>query len=392
MTQPRLLMVLNDAPFFITHRLPIAIAARDAGFEVHIAVPHDDAPVAIMRREGFQLHDIPLKRGARRIGGEIVLIAALWRIVGTVRPDILHAVTMKPVLYAGLVARLRRVPAVVHAITGLGYLFLIDGLAARLQRALVKRLYRYALGHRNAVAIFQNPDDLQLFVDNGLVDPAITVMIRGCGVDMHGFAQQPEPAGEPVVVFPARILGDKGVHEFIAAARDLTDRARFVLVGRTDPDNPTDVGEAGIRAWAQEGIVTWQGFSDDMPSALAQASVVCMPSYREGLPRVLIEAAAIGRAIVTTDVPGCREIVRDGDNGLLVPARDGAATAAAVQRLLDDPDLRARMAARSRVIAETEFSVDLFIRQSLDAYRQVSPTTFRAAAAENTGSGPPPAI
>ncbi|NQV79083.1 MAG: glycosyltransferase, partial [Alphaproteobacteria bacterium] len=133
-------------------------------------------------------------------------------------------------------------------------------------------------------------------------------------------------------------------------------------------------------------------FSDDMPAALAQASVVCMPSYREGLPRVLIEAAAIGRAIVTTDVPGCREIVRDGDNGLLVPARDGAATATAVQRLLDNPDLRARMAVRGRVIAETEFSVDLFIRQSLDAYRQVSPTAFRAAAAENTGSGPPPAI
>jgi len=376
MTQPRLLMVLNDAPFFITHRLPVALAARDAGFEVHVAAPYDAGPVAIMRREGLAHHDIPLKRGARQVGGELALIMALWRIVGSVRPDVLHAVTMKPVIYAGLVARLRHVPAVVHAITGLGYLFLIEGLAARIQRAIVKQFYRFSLRHRNAVAIFQNPDDLGLFCDNGLVDPAITVMIKGCGVDMTRFAQHPEPTGKPVVVFPARILGDKGVHEFVAAARALHERADFVLVGRTDPDNPTDVGEAGIRAWEREGILTWQGFAEDMPAALAQATVVCMPSYREGLPRVLIEAAAIGRAIVTTDVPGCREIVRNEENGLLVPARNGAATAAAVKRLIDDPALRHRLAAQGRARAEAEFSVDLFVEQSLAAYRRVCPSAF----------------
>lgn len=375
MSKPRLLMVLNDAPFFISHRLPVARAARDAGYEVHIAVPFDLGPVDVIRREGFHYHDIPLKRGARRVGGELALIAALWQIVGAVRPDVLHAVTMKPVLYAGLVARLRGVPAVVHAITGLGYLFLIEGLAARLQRALVKRLYLFALGHRNCVAIFQNPDDLKLFLDARLVDPGIVVMIRGCGVDMQRFAPQPEPEGEPVVMFPARILGDKGVHEFIAAARALKGRARFVLVGRTDPDNPTDVGEDGIRAWEREGIVTWHGFSKDMTRTLADATIVCMPSYREGLPRGLIEAAAVGRAIVTTNVPGCREIVRDGDNGLLVQARDGAATAAAVERLLDNAELRRRMAARGREIAETEFSVELFVEQSLAAYARARAAT-----------------
>jgi len=227
MSAPRLLMVLNDAPFFVTHRLPVALAARDAGVEVHVAAPYEAAAVDVIRRAGLHHHDIPLKRGARRVGGELALIAALWRIVGAVKPDLLHAVTMKPVLYAGLVARVRRVPAVTHAITGLGYLFLIDGLAARIQRAIVKRLYRFALRHPNAVAIFQNPDDLDLFRTNQLVDPAITVMIRGCGVDMNTFAQQPEPEGKPVVVFPARVLGDKGVHEFVAAARQLHDRADF---------------------------------------------------------------------------------------------------------------------------------------------------------------------
>ena len=376
MTRPRLLMVLNDAPFFITHRLPVALAARDAGFDVHVAAPHDDGPVEVMRREGLCHHDIPLRRGARRVGGELALILALWRIVGIIRPDVLHAVTMKPVLYAGLVARLRRVPAVVHAITGLGHLFLIEGLAARLQRAIVKRLYRFALGHRNAVAIFQNPDDLALFQNNHLVDSAITVMIRGCGVDMTHFAQRLEPEGKPIVVFPARILGSKGVHEFVSAARQHHDVADFLLVGRTDPDNPTDVGEAGIRAWEQEGILTWKGFAEDMPEALAQSNIVCMPSYREGLPRVLIEAAAIGRAIVTTDVPGCREIVHHEENGLLVPAGDRDGTAAAVKRLIDDPILRGQLGARGRVVAETEFPVEMFIRQSLDVYRRVLPATF----------------
>jgi len=374
--QTRLLMVLNDAPFFISHRLPLALAARDAGCEVHVAVPFDAGPVAIMEAAGLVHHDIPLRRGARALGGEAALVAAIWRVVRRVRPDLMHAVTMKPVLYGGLVARAARVPAVVHAITGLGYLFLIEGTAARVQRAIIKSFYALALAHHNAHAIFQNPDDLKLFRDARLVDPAITSMIRGCGVDTAAFAPRDKPGGPPVVMFPARILGDKGVHEFVEAARILKQRgsgARFVLVGRTDPDNPTDVGEAGIKAWTGEGIVEWWGFAEDMAATLAQAHIVCMPSYREGLPRVLIEAAAHALPIVTADVPGCREIVRDGDNGILVPVRNGPATAEAIGRLLDDAELRRRMGARGRAIAVAEFSVEDFVAKSLAAYGAVLP-------------------
>ena len=374
--QPRLLMVLNDAPFFVSHRLPLALAARDAGCAVHIAVPFDAGPVAVMQDAGLIHHDIPLRRGARALAGEMALVAAIWRVVRRVRPDVMHAVTMKPVLYGGLVARAARVPAVVHAITGLGYLFVTESTAARVQRAIIKSFYRFALNHRNAHAIFQNPDDLGLFRDAGLVDPAITSMIKGCGVDMTVFSPAQEPEGPPVVMFPARNLGDKGVHEFVAAARILRQGgsgARFVLVGRTDPDNPTDVGESGIKAWTGEGVVEWWGFADDMAATLAKAHVVCMPSYREGLPRVLIEAAACGLPIVTADVPGCREIVRDGDNGFLVPVRDGPATAEAIGRLLDNADLRQSMGARGRAIAVAEFSVEDFIAKSLAAYRAVFP-------------------
>jgi glycosyltransferase involved in cell wall biosynthesis len=275
------------------------------------------------------------------------------------------------------------VPAVVHAITGLGYLFLIDGLLARIQRASVMTLYRIALGHPNLRAIFQNPDDQGLFLRHRLVRPETVVMIRGCGVDMREFPFTPEPPGPPLVLFPARIIGDKGVREFVEAARILKREgtpATFRLVGRTDPDNPTDVGEATVREWEREGVVEWLGFSSEMPVELARAHVVCMPSYREGLPRVLIEAASIGRAIVTTDVPGCREVVRHGDNGLLVPVRNAAALADALRTVIADARLRQAMGARGRERALAEFSVESFVADSLRVYDELLPQAARQAA------------
>ena len=372
----RLLFLLADAPFFVSHRLPIALAAKAAGYEVHVAVPFAAEPVRRMRECGLVHHDIPLRRGARSVSGELRLIASFARLLRRLRPAVVHAVSLKPVIYGGLAARLLGVPAAVIAVTGLGTVFLRQGAGAALTRALVKRMYRFALGHPNCRAVFQNPDDRDLFLDGGLVAQETVVMIRGCGVDTRAFAPTPESVGAVAVVFPARILGDKGAHEFVAAARRLRDdgvAARFVMVGRTDPDNPTDVGEATIRRWEAEGAVEWWGFRDDMTAVLAQAHIVCMPSYREGLPRVLIEAAACSRPIVTTDVPGCREIVRDAENGLLVPAGDGVATAAAIRRLIETPDLRQRLGARGREIVLAEFSVERFVDESLAVYRQLAP-------------------
>ena len=370
----KLLFLLNDAPFFVSHRLVLAKAAVDAGWDVHVAVPFDAGAVKIIEDAGVTHHHIPLRRGARGPVGEMQLFWAMWHIVGKLRPDVLHAVTMKPVLYGGIIARMRRVPAVVHAITGLGYLFLIDGFAARLQRALVKVLYRAALSHPNARVIFQNPDDLALFESEHLVHPHTQRMIKGCGVSMDDFAPTLEPGGEPVVLFPARIIGDKGVREFVEAARVLQDqdvKAHFRLVGRTDPDNPTDIGEATVRKWEADGVVECRGFATDMAAEFAQCHIVCMPSYREGLPRVLIEAAACGRAIVTSDVPGCREIVRDGKTGILVPVRDGPATADALRTLIEDDDLRRAMGGSGRKFAADNFSVTDFVAKSIGVYGQI---------------------
>jgi glycosyltransferase involved in cell wall biosynthesis len=380
--RPRLLFLMNEALFFTTHRMPVALAAQAAGYDVSVAAPFDDGPVAVIRSCGFDYYDLPLKRGGRSLWGEIRLAIRCCSLIRAIKPDLVHHVAMKPVIFGGLASRLMGVPGVVHAITGLGFLFIREDWLARTIRAMIMPLYRFALGHPNARVIFQNPDDLKMFLDHRLVAKDTTVMIKGCGVDMTVFAPAEPITGlaagsadtTPVVMFPARILGDKGVHEFVHAARSLKAagaKARFVLVGRRDPANPTDVAEATIRAWEQEGIVEWWGFHSDMPDVLRQAHIICMPSYREGLPRGLIEAAACGLPIVTADVPGCREVVRDGESGYLVPVRDGPATAAAIEKLLDDNGLCANMGQAARQLALDEFTVEAFVENTLTTYDAV---------------------
>ena len=372
--KPRLLYLMNEALFFTTHRMPVAVAAAKLGYEVHVAAPYEAGPVATIEAQGFAYHDIPLQRGGLNPFAELRLVLRLFDLVRSVNPDLVHHVAMKPVTYGGLVSRLLRVPAVIHAVTGLGYLFTREDAKSRTIRSFILRLYRFALAHPNCRAIFQNPDDLKLFADRGLVDPRIVVMIKGCGCDVNVFVPKPPPDGPVTVMFPARVLGDKGVNEFVEAARILKAEgtaARFLLVGRRDPLNPTDVPEATIRGWEREGLVEWWGFRTDMPEVLPQAHVICMPSYREGLPRGLIEAASCGLPIVTADVPGCREVVRHEDNGLLVPVRDGRATADALRRLIADAGLRARMGQRSRERAVDEFSEEKFVADTLAAYAEV---------------------
>lgn len=375
----RLLIIVHEALFFTSHRLPIGLAMRDRGWEVHVAAPADPAVQARLAELGITMHPIPLTRGGMNPWAELKLVAALYALIRRIDPVLVHHVSLKPVLWGGLASRLARVPAAVHAITGLGFLFTIgegrESAKLRLLRAIVQRLYRFSLRHRNSLAIFQNPDDLALFESFAMVRPAHWRMIKGCGVDMQAFPARPEPADEPpVAMFPARLLGDKGVNEFVTAAEILRQEgvpARFVLVGRRDPDNPTDIGEEKLQGWIESGLVEYWGYSTDMAGSLAKANLIVMPSYREGLPRGLIEAAATQRAIVTADVPGCREVVRHEQTGLLVRVRDAADTAQAMRRLLRDKAERARLAANGRAMAEAEFSVEHFVAESLKVYAAV---------------------
>lgn len=367
----RLLVVVNEIPFFVSHRLPIAEAALAAGYAVHVAVPRASGDAARLEALGLRVHDIPLDRRGMNAVAEARLLARLTALTRALRPDVMHLVTVKPVLYGSLAARLVGVPRVVAAVSGLGYLHLARGWRARAVRALSSALYRGAFAQRGLRVVFQNADDRAAFVDAGLLAPSRAVLLPGgSGVDLARFAPRPEPDGAPVVMLPARLLWDKGVGEFVQAARLLRARgvrARFVLVGDTDA-NRAAVPRAQLEAWASEGIVEWWGRSEDMPGTLAAAHLVVLPSYREGCPKVLLEAAACGRAMVTTDVPGCRDVVSSGDEGLLVPARDAGALADAVAALLADPARRARCGARARERAEREFDVARVVDAHLALY------------------------
>jgi len=371
-SRPVVLFVVNADFFFLSHRLPIALAARAAGARVVVACG-ETGKSHLIREAGLEFVPLPLSRKGLNPLAEARTFVFLLRLYRSLRPDVIHHVSIKPVLYGSIAARLSRAGAVVNAVSGLGFVFSTARLA-RLLRPFVERAYRAAFQHSPSRAIFQNPSDHRRFVDAGLVSPKRTVLILGSGVDCARFHDRPEPAGELTVVLPARMLWAKGVGEFVAAARSMRARrpgVRWALVGMVDTDNPDAVPEREIQGWVDEGVVEWWGHRDEMPEVLARAHVVVLPTYSEGLPKVLLEAAAAARPIVTTDVPGCREVVRHGVNGLLVPPRDSFALASAVETLLDAPVLRRRFGEAGRRIAEAEFSEQLVVRQTMGIYREL---------------------
>ena len=369
----RILYNVNIPRFFVTHRLPMALAARDAGYDVHVTTSSADAEnVAKIIDSGLPYHPLPLAQHGTNPLAEVNTLRAMVRLYRQLKPDIVHHVSIKPVLYGGIAAWLTGIRAVVGAMSGLGYVFISDTHKARLIRQAVRPLLKIALGHPNTAMIFQNPDDLQRFVSMGIIPAARTVLIRGSGVDMRLFTPQPESEGKPVVLFAGRLMWQKGAGAFAEAARRLQHKARFVIVGFAEATSPDTVSQTQLEAWANEGILEWWGKRDDMPQVFAQSHIVCLPStYGEGVPKVLIEAAACGRAIVTTDTPGCRDITRHNENGLLVPPHDTDALVAALEKLIDDAKLRQQMGANGRNLAKREFSLDDVVRETLALYERM---------------------
>lgn len=371
--RPLLLFVVNQTEFFLSHRLPLAVAAKRHGYDVHVATPISPG-LTVIREAGLTHHAVAFSRKGMRPFAELSTLHALFRLYRRLRPDIVHHVTIKPVIYGSIVARLARVPAIVNAVSGLGYVFISRGLKAAFLRCVVRWAYRFALKHPNSRVIFQNSDDLALFTSDKLVQPRQATLVKGSGVDLQRFKPKEQPKGPAVVLFASRLLRDKGICEFVEAARTLENdsvEARFVVVGDVDRGNPASLSTENVNSWQKEGVVEWWGPCSDMSAVFAQIHVVCLPSYREGLPKVLIEAAACGRPIVATDVPGCREIVRHNDNGLLVPANDSVALANALRELIIDPALRKRMGRQGREIAEHGFGLEKVISETLVVYEHV---------------------
>lgn len=378
---PKLLYVVNDAHFFMSHRLAVAQHASSEGYEVHVAAPpqHTWGPEGFSEKEledqGFAYHPIRLSPRGRNPFQELRTLLDLVVLYRRLKPAVVHHLTIKPVLYGGLASRLVGVSAVVHGITGLGQVFVASGLSAKVLRQGVIELYRLIGRHSTVRFIVQNRYDYEVLTEAAAIEPDKVTLIKGSGVALDRFVPTPEAADEPVVVLPARMIWEKGIGEFVAAGRQLKEaglKARFFLVGATAPSNPRAVPEPQLRQWSAEGVVEWLGRREDMPQIMARANIVCLPStYGEGVPKSLIEAAASGRAIVASDIPGCREIVTEDVNGLLVPPGDVPELAGALRRLIDDPAARRRMGEAGRKIAEDGFSEKSVVKDTLAAYREL---------------------
>lgn len=372
--RPKLLFLVTEDGFFWSHRLPIARAAARSGFEV-IVVARDLGHAQHIRDEGFRFIHWRLIRKSFSPRKELRAVRQLVDIYRTEQPDIAHHVAIKPALYGSLAALGQKNTQVVNAFTGLGYLVSSSSLKAKLLRMAVWRGLQFVLRRPRQRVLLQNEDDKQLLITNLRVPPEKTTVIRGSGVDVSVFRPGPEPPGPPIVLLASRLLWIKGIAEFVEAARRLRKNgcaARFVLAGDNDPSNPSCVPRKKLLEWQASGEVEWWGYQKEMVCVLHQATLVCLPSYGgEGVPKVLLEAAASARAIVTTDVPGCRDIVRQGVNGIVVPPRNVAALARAIELLLNDPARRRQMARRGREIATGEFSQEAVCEQTLALYREL---------------------
>lgn len=369
----KLLFVVADDWYFLSHRLPLALAALREGFEVAVATR-----VGTQRQQiidaGLRLIPLEhLKREKRSPINEFRAISELRRIYRREQPDIVHHIALKPVLY-GNIAALGLPLTIVNAFAGLGYLASSKSPKAMVLRTVIWNTMRFLLNRPKAFTILQNFEDRDFAVNTLGMSEENTEVIMGSGVDLELFTPSPQPSGVPIVMLPSRLLWNKGVAEFVAAADQLTStgvRARFVLVGDTDEGSPSAIPRSKIAQWHDSGSIEWWGKMSNMQDVLPQASIICLPSYREGIPKVLIEAAACGRPIVTTDVPGCRDVVQHYVNGMLVPAHNSDDLALTIKVLLGNLDLRIRMGNAGRKIA-AHFSQDVVIEKTLLRYGLVT--------------------
>jgi glycosyltransferase involved in cell wall biosynthesis len=369
----KILFLVTEDWYFVSHRLPIAIGAQAAGYEVVVATRLSQA-AGQLEQAGVRTIGLRyFQRASKGLWNELRALLELIALYRHERPDVVHHVALKPVLYGSIAARVSGVRHIVNAIAGLGYVFSSRSLRARFSRPVVRAMLRLLIPAKRGLLILQNPDDRNLLLERGIADKSTTRLIRGAGVDVGRFSPRPEPGETPLVILASRMLWDKG--DFVEMAVRLRGEglcARFALIGESDPDNPGAVPAEQLLAWQRSGTVEWWGRRNDMDEVLRQATIVTFPStYGEGVPKVLLEAAASGRAIVAYDMPGTREIVRHKQNGLLVPPRSVAALADGVRALIQDNDTRRAMGTQGRAIVMNEFREHMVVAQTIAIYDEI---------------------
>ncbi|HED15552.1 MAG TPA: glycosyltransferase family 1 protein [Gammaproteobacteria bacterium] len=373
--QKTLLFVVNKASFFLSHRLLLARGALSQGYRVHVATPMDN-DVEKITENNFVHHSILMNRSGSNPFQELRSLYSLYTLYKELKPDLIHHITIKPVLYGSIAARLAKVPAIVNAIPGLGHVFTETGFVAAIRKKIVIIVYRAALKHKNMEVIFQNTENYNFFIGKRLVNKTNAVVIKGSGVDVNEYYPEPEPSqGLPLVILASRMLYDKGVSQFVDAARLInSDKmvARFALIGDSDSGNPNSVPVPVLTSWHTEGYIEWWGHRDNMPEVIRMSNIVCLPTYYgEGVPKVLIEAAASGRPIVATDIAGCREIVQNGENGILVMEKSVPDLVKAIRKLIENTGLREKMSQAGRKLVMECFSSDTVIADTISVYRDL---------------------
>lgn len=370
----KIIFFVSEDWYFYSHRLSIACELKNAGFDV-VVVTNLSTYLNKLEGHGFKVINMDFKRESINPFKIYQVIKKLKEIYLIESPDVIHNISLMPIILGTLSAKFFNSLYVINTFTGLGHIFSSKKLMTRIIRILIlEPVLNMLLNKKNVWAIVQNIDDMKLLNALKIINKDRTVLIKGSGVDIEKFKFISESEETPVVVLATRMLRDKGVEEYISSVRELKKEkidAEFILVGDVDLSNPSSIREADILSWQKENIIDWWGYRNDMEKVFANVHIVCLPSYREGLPKVLLEAAAVGRPIVATDVPGCREIVRDGENGLLVPVKNSSELSLALKKLIADKALRKKMGARGRTIVENEFSYDVVNAQTLALYDRV---------------------
>lgn len=372
----KIILFANTDWYLYNFRRSLAVAVQAAGHEVLLISPPGEYG-ARFRELGLRWEPLPaMDRRSLNPLRELRALAELVALFRREQPILVHNFTIKCAVYGSIAAMLTGVPARINAVAGLGYVFASNDRRARLLRPLVRALMRFALRGRRSRLILQNRDDARMFLDHRLIKDARVRVIAGSGVDCNRFVPRSRSRNDPpCVLLAARLLWEKGLKEYVQASRTLRAQGRqvrFLLAGASDPGNPAAVPEATVRGWVDGGLVEWIGHVDDMPALFASTDIFVLPSYyREGLPKSLIEAAACATPLITTDMPGCRDVVTDGVDGLIVPPRDAEALCAATARLLDAPQLARKLGLAARAKALAEFDERIVIRRTLETYDEV---------------------
>lgn len=370
----RILFIISEESYFLSHRLNLATEALEKGYKVGLLC-NQGKNTDLIKEKGVEVFNFSLSRTSLSPLNHIKTIIQISRIFRLFKPDLIHAVAIKPVIFSSLVSKFQNHESRVFALGGLGFIFSSNKILAKLLRPFIILFLKYCLSGGKTRLIMQNKDDCQKFWDLKLIEPCKTRLIEGAGVDTELFLPKEEKFKKiPTVILPARLLWDKGIGEFVEAAKIIKSKsitARFILVGSQDIHNPENIKSQVIDKWVDQELIEYWGFSDDMPKIMRKASIVCLPSYQEGLPKALIEAASCAKPIVTTDVPGCKEVVSHGLNGYLVKERDSKELAFFLEELILDKNLRYSMGQEGRRIVLDRFAENLITKKTRKVWEEV---------------------